>query len=388
MKKIIKRAAVGGLVLALLTGSVLAAGNLTDATVKSYEDQLASIQAKKKEALSVLAQIEDQQNYTYSEMERLDEVIGYNNQLKNLAEGQLDTILKQIEEKEENIKNTEEKLAQQEQAFLDRMVQNYMEEDTDYIELILGAENLLDFLTRFERVKAVLEYDREIMANLKESKAALENEKKNLAKAKETQLDRVTTLENAISENNAIYQTKLAYIDRLNANQSEWSEAYAYNSQLEQKLNKELEEYLAELQRKSQAAYVGGDIGWPLELGTYYYVSSEQGWRNLWGVQDYHLGIDLACAAGTNIRASNAGTVLKSEYHYSYGNYVLIDHGGGIATLYAHMSERLVAAGQTVTAGQLIGYCGLTGNTSGYHLHFEVRKNGEVQNPRNYLVFP
>ena len=128
--------------------------------------------------------------------------------------------------------------------------------------------------------------------------------------------------------------------------------------------------------------------GWPLQAGAYYYVSSEQGWRNLWGTQDYHLGIDLACYNGTHILAFNAGTVLKSEYHWSYGNYVLIDHGGGISTLYAHMSQNTVQVGQYVQAGQLVGYCGLTGSTSGYHLHFEVREDGTVVNPRNYLVFP
>ena len=74
--------------------------------------------------------------------------------------------------------------------------------------------------------------------------------------------------------------------------------------------------------------------------------------------------------------------------HWSYGNYVLIDHGGGISTLYAHMSDRLVSAGDTVSAGQIIGHVGLTGNTFGYHLHFEVRENGTVVNPRNYLTFP
>ncbi len=117
-------------------------------------------------------------------------------------------------------------------------------------------------------------------------------------------------------------------------------------------------------------------------------MSSEQGYRILWGIQDYHLGIDLACAGGTAVLAFNGGTVVKSTFHYSYGNYVLIDHGGGIATLYAHMSNRLVNEGDRVEAGQQVGNVGLTGSTTGYHLHFEVRENGKVVNPRNYLVFP
>ena len=133
--------------------------------------------------------------------------------------------------------------------------------------------------------------------------------------------------------------------------------------------------------------YVGGSVSWVLEPGVAYTVSSEQGPRELYGEYDYHLGTDLACPAGTSIHAYNAGTVLISEYHYSYGNYVLIDHGGGLQTLYAHMSERAVSAGDWVESGQVIGYVGMTGSAYGYHLHFEVRENGEVRNPRNYLDF-
>ena len=136
-----------------------------------------------------------------------------------------------------------------------------------------------------------------------------------------------------------------------------------------------------------EGGYVGGSASWVLEYGTPYTVSSEWGKRELYGVYDYHLGIDLACAAGTMIHAYNAGTVLISEYHYSYGNYVLIDHGGGLQTLYAHMSERAVSAGDWVESGEIIGYVGMTGTAYGYHLHFEVRENGEVQNPRNYFNF-
>ena len=84
----------------------------------------------------------------------------------------------------------------------------------------------------------------------------------------------------------------------------------------------------------------------------------------------------------------NAGKVLESAYHYSYGNYVLIDHGGGKATLYAHMNERWVSSGETVKKGQQIGLVGTTGSSSGNHLHFEVREGGSVQEPRNYINLP
>lgn len=368
--------------------NVSAGSGLTDATVKSYEEQLQDIKYKQEAAMNELNKVRSEQSTVYSEMGTLDELIGYNNELKKLAEGQLDTIEKQITEKKTTILETEEDIARQYNAFLDRMVQVYMDDNTDYIELILGAESLVDFLTRVDRVSAIFEYDEKLIKTLNENKVLLEEAKQSLIHSEETQQIRVSELEQAIKDNQALYNVKLNYINDLENDEAKWLQEYTYNKQLEDQKNRELEEYLAELQRKNQSQYVGGAIGWPLEMGVNYYVSSEYGWRNLWGVQDFHLGIDLACANGTNIYAANAGTVLVSEYHYSYGEYVLIDHGGGISTLYAHMSERLVSAGDTVSAGQHIGYVGLTGSTSGYHLHFETRVNGQTDNPRNHIVLP
>ena len=134
--------------------------------------------------------------------------------------------------------------------------------------------------------------------------------------------------------------------------------------------------------------YTGGLMSWPLEAGVSYYVSSEYGWRSIYGVEDFHLAIDLACDNGTTVMAAAGGTVLRSEYHASYGNYVLIDHGNGLSTLYAHMSANNVSVGENVAEGETIGWVGLTGNTFGYHLHFETRENGSTVNPRNYIALP
>ena len=368
--------------------AVLTNAELTDATVKSYEEQIANVAWQIKQAQEKLENIRSQQNATWVEMGAIDDLINYNDELKSLAEQQLNSLTVQFEEAKASINDTESKIDAQEQAFLERMVQNYMEEDIDYLELVLGSENLVDFLTRMDRVNSILEYDKKVIADLTENREQLELVKAKLDEAEKTQMQRIAEYEEVIKSNQAIYQEKLDFIAYLESNKSAAQANYEYYKALDDQLNKELEEYLAELQRKSQSQYVGGNGGWPLEPGVYYYVSSEQGWRNLWGTQDFHYGIDLACANGTKILAYNAGTVLVSSFHYSYGNYVVVDHGGGISTLYAHMSSNAVSVGDYVQAGQLLGYCGLTGNTSGYHLHFEYRINGQVQNPRNYLVFP
>lgn len=368
--------------------AVAADGNLTDATVQSYEDQIADIQRKKDQALNALTNIQNDKTSTWNTITELDKVIEYNNQMKGLAEGQIDELNKSINQKTADIEDKENRIEKQENAFLKRMADVYMDDNSDYIEIILGSESLLDFLTKLDYVNAIFDFDAEVITDLTDTKEALEADKSALDEQMATQQLRVADFENAIQENQAAYDDKLNYMSSLEANEADWIETYNYNRQLEEELNAELENYLAELQRKSQSVYIGGEIGWPLDANASYYISSEQGWRDLYGVQDYHLGLDIACANGTDVFAANSGTVLKSENHWSYGNYVLIDHGGGISTLYAHMSDRLVSAGDTVSAGQIIGHVGLTGNTFGYHLHFEVRENGTVVNPRNYLTFP
>lgn len=393
MKTSLKTKIIASILAFILAASPVCAGELTDAAVQSYEERIAEIQTKKDEALDRLDAIRADSSDALAEMLQYDEIIRYNRDLKNLAEAQLDTIDKQIADSLKNIADTEAKIAQQEKAFENRMVANYMEDDVDYIELILGSTDLVDFLTKIERITAVLKNDKQIIADLNDSRAMLEAEQQRLSEALETQKKRVAEFEQIIADSQAMSDAKEEYMRQLEANEAAWVAVYSANAEAERQLNAELEAYLAEQQAKTQAVYVGdysdgSTLGWPIEAGAYYYISSEQGWRKLDGVDDNHLGMDIACAAGTDILAANSGTVLKSEVHWSYGEYVLIDHGGGISTLYAHMSERLVQVGDTVTAGQLIGHCGLTGNTKGYHLHFEVRENGKVQNPRNYVTLP
>ena len=376
---------------ALLCMPIEAGNGLTDATVQSYEDQLAAYQAKQEEALRELEEIRGSQSEAWVEVGKYDELLRYNTDMKNLITKQLDTITEQLQTKKQLIVDTEASLDRQEKAFLDRMVAVYMEDKTDYIELILGSESLVDFMTKIDRINAIFEYDAKLITGLEEDRVTLEAEKAALLVSEETQKKRVDEYEAMIKQNQALYDAKIEYITGLVSDENSLINQYSYYKQLEEEKSAEIEEYLAKLaeqQKRQQTQYVGGSLWWPLDRGATYYVSSEQGWRSLFGISDFHLGIDLACANGTNVYAANSGTVLKSEYHYSYGNYVLIDHGGGISTLYAHMSGQAVSAGDYVEAGTLVGWVGLTGNTSGYHLHFEVRENGSVVNPRNYLIFP
>lgn len=124
-----------------------------------------------------------------------------------------------------------------------------------------------------------------------------------------------------------------------------------------------------------------GNFIWPVR-GT---ITSRYGWRTLFGVSNFHGGLDIAVRTGTSVKAADGGKVITSAWHSSYGYYIIIDHENGKQTYYAHNSKLLVRVGERVYQGQVIAKSGSTGNTTGPHCHFEVRVNGQRVNPRNYL---
>jgi murein DD-endopeptidase MepM/ murein hydrolase activator NlpD len=151
-------------------------------------------------------------------------------------------------------------------------------------------------------------------------------------------------------------------------------------------LNAEADRLVSEIRKlQGNQAYTGGNFCWPSASSTR--VTSEFGMRfhPILKVNKLHTGIDIGAASGTKVLAANNGTVIKAGWNNSYGNVVMIDHGGGIVTLYAHNSKLLVSTGDVVSKGQNIALSGSTGNSTGPHIHFEVRVNGDYKNPRDWL---
>ena len=139
------------------------------------------------------------------------------------------------------------------------------------------------------------------------------------------------------------------------------------------------------LKLQGKGAYVGGDLAWPAPASTR--ITSPFGYRThpILKIKKLHTGIDIGVSSGNNVVSANAGKVIKAAWNNSYGYMVMVDHGGGIVTLYAHNSKLLVKTGDVVTRGQKIALSGSTGMSTGPHLHFEVRVNGEYKDPMNYL---
>ncbi len=405
--------------LAVLRGNRTFARESYEAAKKAYEDaELDYVKAQKaKEALD-------------SEIAALESEIDTTNTLLNTYNEQLVYYTDEIALKEEEIDDRWG-------VFLDRVRINYEDSFTSYLEIVLSSDSFSDLLYRVDIIASLLEYDKRVLAALDTAKkdlGTMQTEYQSLQfKAQETLADLMEQLP-VLEDKRAESARLLAELDAkvLAAMQSkETSEAlkkeieasYAEKAAQLEKAEAEIEEKIRKAQeeaarrareeaerrrkeeeeRKKQEAankkpsaptttapsktpVVTGKYAWPTE-GAYTKISSLFGWRTspLSGRPEFHNGIDIPAAYGSAIYATDGGTVIISERHYSYGNYVVIDHGNGLTTLYAHNTKNLVKVGDVVDKGQQIATCGSTGDSSGNHCHFSVRVDGSPVNPLNYV---
>ena len=260
--------------------------------------------------------------------------------------------------------------------------------DSGAVAMITSAQSLYDLLTFSTTLQQVSEKDTEVLEEMNQQKAELEAEKQELEQAMAELESAKAALEDKSDQLSANIQAQDATISKLDADAKAQEQVVAEKQKLADEAEAAYEQWVQQNASSGSGVCAEGFI-WPLPGAGR--VTTEFGadqWVN--GVfSSGHKGLDIAIAGGTPIYAAHNGTVAATTGHWTYGNVVMIDNGDGISTLYAHMqSAAIVSVGQTVTQGQVIGYVGSTGNSSGNHLHFEVRVNGVRQNPRNYISPP
>lgn len=358
---------------------------VSDANVRKLETRLNDI---KKEINSLQTKINATKNDKNAALENkkyLDNQIKLSQDKIEITEELIESLTLSIEEKNAAIKAKEEAYAKKLASFKERLRINREEGDASYLDILLGSSGLSDFFERADRIESMIEYDQNIMESISGDKLALEEERDELEETLALQLELEAELI-AEKENLAKQADEAAsYINNLLANEKDFAAQLAVKEEERAKLDKELDDYVKELQ-KQNTKYVGGEFMWPVPLN-YTYVSSECVWRTspISGRKEFHNGIDIPVAFATDIYASNSGTVKKSTWHDSYGYYIMIDHGGGYATLYAHNSKLLVSVGDEVERGQVIAKAGSTGDSTGNHCHFSMYENGAIINPRKYF---
>lgn len=283
---------------------------------------------------------------------------------------------------------------------------NYINGETSALEVLLMSDDFSDYLTKVQFVSSLADYENGLINGINDDIDAINDTKAQIDADKESirelqdEIDKkiaeIETLQDAVEENKA----------KVVANQDAIEQKVSENSNYLASLNNEsaeykamIKEYEAEIARfdrqieallQSNGSSGSGTLVnssgliCPLQYSGVY-VSSPF-YRNSDG--SYHGALDLCVSGGSygkSISAAESGTVITASYHWSYGNYVVVDHGNGLSTLYAHCSSLAVGAGQSVSKGQTIAYVGSTGNSSGPHLHFEVRINGSRVNPSGYI---
>ena len=320
---------------------------------------------------------------------KLDEKIGIIEETIDLYNEFLVLRGEEMQEIEREVAEAQAKYDSWYEYFLEMLRFAYEEGNASYIELIVKAENFVDFLTRVDIISDLVEYNKNVLESLKKSK------EENLIKMAEYEKWKGETLKYQEQLKEIIQEAtaeKREAVRAIAALEKEIQEKINLQNQITRDMNNtqaDIQRILAEIAEKQKAAqtapreYVGGAFAYPSDSTRG--ISSKYGPRvhPITGRSEFHYGIDIP--GGTNIFAANDGTVIIATYNSGYGNYIVLEHGGGMTTLYAHCSKFTVSVGSTVKKGDVIAKVGSTGVSTGNHVHFEVSVNGARQNPLNYL---
>ncbi len=394
-----------------------------DSTQSELEEQLKEIERRQEELDAAIEAAEGDIDREKEKQEKIDEQIAtteeyirtltdlisdYNSQISDLED--------EISLKERDIVDTEQLIAAQEleikdniSIYEDQLRAMYISGNDSIASVLLGSSDFFDMLMRLEMIKRVADYNNELIDHLVEIKDSYESNKlalENMISDLETNILDVETKRTEVEALKSNWDSQLSDLNDLYS-QSETQIALLREQQesyedSKDELDREAEEIEEEIQRiireASRAEYIGdlepGTFLWPVP--GYYQITSGYGSR--WGTT--HRGIDISGSGirGAEITAANSGVVItvnnSCTHDYGknsscgcgggFGNYCIIDHGGGYATLYGHAEEIIVEEGQYVTTGDVIGYVGSTGYSTGPHCHFEVRVDGERMDPESF----
>lgn len=385
-----KSVAALALALVLLTGQVLPVLAVTWADVNDLKDDASALNSQKAHLESKLEELADDKSKALERRELLDQKIGVLVTQINNAQQQISDYDTLIDQTQAELEEAEAKEAEQYDLFCRRV--RAMEEDggkLSYWSVLFNATSFTDLLTRLSDANEVMEADQQVIDELEQLQAEIEEKKSNL----ETARTETVTLKNNLDSQKAELDQERAEANAL-AQEIE-SNAAEYQSTLdaieaeEEAIQKKIVQLSQQLAAQnggsSSSAALGGYI-WPVSSRK---INSPFGPRNtgIAGASTNHKGVDIGGVYySSQVHAAKAGTVIVSQYSSSYGNYVVISHGSGNTTLYAHMSSRSVSVGQTVAQGAVIGITGSTGISSGPHLHFEITENGVRVDPLKYLT--
>ena len=398
---------VGGILCVSLTvclaggrgtfGEVKASG-LTNDLIKEKEAEISDAKSLKKQLQENLTDVKKIKEELEQSKEDLKQyVVQLDGELATIQE-KIAELKDKITEKEEEIIQTEAELdmaiADQENqyaAMKERIRFMYERGDTLYLDLLFSSESFGDMLNKAEYIKMLSAYDRKMLDEYVATRKLIElymeqlEDKAYLEEAKAGVESEEASLNSLIDEKKRTIEQVSDDIDKKEAAIAEYEADIKEQNDTIAMLEKVVAEEKAKLAEANRIKYDGGIFTFPAP--SYTRISDDYGNRihPILGVSQFHNGVDLAAPGGSPILAAYNGKVVAADYSGSMGNYIMIDHGDGLYTIYMHASALYVSKGATVTKGQKIAAVGSTGRSTGNHLHFSVRLNGSYVSPWNYI---
>lgn len=391
MKRVIKFNLIIFIIICLISNYAFVYAEENEINSEEQEtSKLDELQVQKNEIESQIEDsnkqvefIESQLSRTVVEISEITQEI-YDKEVEIKAlEAQEVELNEYIEKMEKELADSNERYEKQEALLKKRLVAMYEMGETTYLDFLFSAKSISDFLSNYYIISEIGKSDQELLKDIKGEKQynklvkqSLEMQKGKLTANKKS-VEKMTI---SLSNMNVIKNKKMQNL----------TEEEAEMQRKVQEYQEQIKEIETEIRLLTVAEvgeeYVGGEMAWPVP--GYTRITSSFGMRThpITGIYKLHTGTDIGAPMGATFIAANDGVVVKSGYNGAYGNMVIIDHGGGVSTLYAHGSEILVEVGQAVTRGTPVLKVGSTGYSTGPHAHFEVRVNGEYLNPLEFIT--
>lgn len=386
------------LVASLLCGSIMMATPYWyQAQDEDLTNQLSNIQQQLTNEANKKSEAEKTIGTVYEQLHAIQ--IELDTATADLKQVQADRIRldQDITKTEGELKAAQERLQSREKVFYKRVRDIYINGRLSYLDVVVGSKDFSDFANRMEMLKRILQADMELINTIKTEREEIASKKAKLEadRAKVLELEKVaqekqTIINQKKAERQAVLER--AMNDRDTADRA-YNELMASSASITAMLQQRAAERAAAAAAASQGGSGGGaTTTWVQGTGQLAApvnapITSDFGWRihPIYGTSRLHAGTDFGVDEGTPVHAADGGVVVEAGWISGYGYTVIIDHGNGMSTLYAHNSDVAVSPGQTVSKGQVVSYSGNTGGSTGPHLHFEVRINGEPTDPMGYL---
>ena len=372
------------IVLAFLICSFCVFSNVKAEEIDNLQTEQQNLQEQINNASEELEGVQEDLSQNLQQVQKLDEKIATSQTELEELNTKITNLQTSINEVEEKLKIAQESYDKQKDLLDARLVATYESSQTKYLDVVLKSRSISEFLSSYFLITELTQYDTELLDDIEKQKKEIELEKEKLDKNKR---ELATIKQNQTKTAQILENTKTVRENFISKLSDSEKQIQADIDEYTRRFNEVNQEILSLALQGIDTKYIGGELAWPVP--GYTRITSKYGMRThpITGVYKLHTGVDISAPMGANFVAANDGIVVKAEYNSAYGNMVIIDHGGGVSTLYAHGSEIPVTVGQTVKKGETVVLkVGSTGYSTGPHAHFEVRLNGVVTDPLPYIT--